>query len=162
LTLNDFHAVVAIGYALHTSAIERLHQTQDYMQKKLLSKKEKSFLQELESLLDSNGNRKILRAATESAVLPGVPYMGMFLSDIFFIAEGNKDYVKVEGVSDDSLINFSKKRMTASVINRVQSFQRVPYRLEVDNAIRAWLDSPLAINPDSFFNRSKSLESLNS
>ena len=161
LTLNDFNATVAIGFALHTSAIERLHQTQDYLQKKLLSKKEKSFIQELEGLLDTAGNKRILRQATNSAVLPGVPHLGMFLSDIFFIAEGNKDFVKVEGAPGDGLINFAKKRMTASVIQRIQTFQRVPYPFEVDNSLRAWLESPLTILPSTFFERSKLLEPPN-
>ena len=158
MAINDFNAAVAIGVALHTPSIDRLHQTADYLQKKVLSKKDKSFVQDLDALTNSSGNWKNLRATTDSAVLPGVPHLGMFLSDLFFIAEGNTDYVAVDGAPDKGLVNFAKKRMTASVIQRIQTFQRVPYRFEADPALQAWLESPLAIEPASFFERSKKLE----
>ena len=158
MAINDFNAAVAIGVALHTPSIDRLHQTADYLQKKVLSKKDKSFVQDLDALTNSSGNWKNLRATTDSAVLPGVPHLGMFLSDLFFIAEGNTDYVAVDGAHDKGLVNFAKKRMTASVIQRVQTFQRVPYRFEADYALQAWLESPLTIDPASFFERSKKLE----
>ena len=63
------------------------------------------------------------------------------------------DVIKLGG-----LVNFAKKRMTASVIQRIQTFQRVPYRFEADPALQAWLESPLTIEPASFFERSKKLE----
>ena len=51
-----------------------------------------------------------------------MPYLGVFLSDLTFIEDGNKDFVIGEGSVE--LINFEKRRKTAEVITRLQQYQR--------------------------------------
>ena len=125
--LNNFHAATAITAALHTPALARLHQTLDYLHKKVLSKKERAWLQELSDLADAASNRRALRAAQDAAILPAVPHVGLYLSDLFFIDEGNADYVPAPDGSKTELVNYAKKRLVAGVIQRILWFQSVVY-----------------------------------
>ena len=125
--LNNFHAATAITAALHTPAILRLHQTLDYLHKKVLSKKERTWFQELSDLADSASNRKALRTAQDAAILPAIPHIGLYLSDLFFIDEGNAEYVSAPADPKTELVNYAKKRLVAGVIQRIVWFQSVSY-----------------------------------
>ena len=125
--LNNFHAATAITAALHTPAILRLHQTLDYLHKKVLSKKERTWFQELSDLADSACNRKALRTAQDAAILPAIPHIGLYLSDLFFIDEGNAEYVAAPADTKTELVNYAKKRLVAGVIQHILWFQSVAY-----------------------------------
>lgn len=49
----------------------------------------------------------------------------MYLTDLTFIEDGNKDYV-----TDEGLINFDKRRKISTVIREIQQYQQTPYCLE--------------------------------
>ncbi len=51
-----------------------------------------------------------------------VPYLGLFLSDLTFISDGNQDFWK-----GTNLINFEKRVMIANVILKIQEYQSRPY-----------------------------------
>jgi son of sevenless-like protein len=56
---------------------------------------------------------------------PCIPYLGVYLTDLTFIEDGNKDYV-----TDEGLINFDKRRKISTVIREIQQYQQTPYCLE--------------------------------
>ena len=58
---------------------------------------------------------------------PCVPFLGIFLSDLTFVEEGNPDELEVEG-APTPLINFVKRRKVAEVIEKICDYQNVPYR----------------------------------
>ncbi len=60
---------------------------------------------------------------------PCLPYLGIFLSDLTFIEEGNKDTI-IAG-DGHGLINFEKRRKVAQVISRLQQYQRTPFGFHV-------------------------------
>jgi son of sevenless-like protein len=63
----------------------------------------------------------------------GIPYLGVYLTDLTFIEDGNKDFI------NDSLINFDKRRKIAQVIMEIQQYQATPYCLEEVPALRDFL-----------------------
>ena len=69
-----------------------------------------------------------LRNCLRSADPPCVPYLGMYLTDLTFIEDGNPDTV-------DGLINFVKRRLYANVIRDLQQFQFLEY--EENGCVRA-------------------------
>jgi len=64
---------------------------------------------------------------------PGIPYLGVYLTDLTFIEEGNKDFI------NGSLINFDKRRKIAQVIMEIQQYQATPYCLQEVPALREFL-----------------------
>jgi hypothetical protein len=150
--LNNFHAVLAIVCAFKSPAIGRLHATLDLFHKRFLTKKEKAFLQEAETLADSSGNWRKMRTTMEAAVPPGVPHIGIFLSDLLWIDEGNPETLP------NGLINFAKKRLIGVIIQRLRAFQQRRYAFEVVEPIRQWLDNAEVRDNDSLFDLSRKLE----
>lgn len=60
-------------------------------------------LEELKALINREKNYAELRRVLKTVPPPIIPYLGMYLTDLTFIEEGNKDVI-------DGLINFSKRR----------------------------------------------------
>jgi len=52
---------------------------------------------------------------------PTIPYLGVYLTDLTFIEEGNKNIV------DRGLVNFDKCYLIAAVIGEIQQYQRIGY-----------------------------------
>lgn len=69
----------------------------------------------------------------------GIPYLGVYLTDLTFIEDGNKDFV------NDSLINFDKRRKISQVIMEIKQYQATPYCLAEIPALRDYL-----LNLDTF------------
>ena len=76
--------------------------------------------QELERFTSTTLNFKELRTGTENSTGPCIPYLGMFLSDLTFIDEGNPSKV-------ENLINYSKWQQTARVLQKIRKFQMVEF-----------------------------------
>jgi hypothetical protein len=74
---------------------------------KILPAKTIAKFDELKAFMDTNGNFKMLRTAIHTANPPVIPYLGIYLSDLTFIEDGNPD--EVDGLQilvDLSLILF--------------------------------------------------------
>lgn len=72
--------------------------------------------------MDPSKSYKEYRQHLYRAVGACVPYLGVFLSDLTFIEDGNSDFVK-----GTDLINFEKCAMIAKVIRDIQQFQQLSY-----------------------------------
>jgi son of sevenless-like protein len=59
--------------------------------------------------------------------------LGMYLTDLTFIEDGNPDMV------DAGLINFDKRRKQAQVIKDIQQYQQTPYCLLEVPTIKSYL-----------------------
>jgi len=113
--MNNFHLVTAITSAFNTSTLLRLKWTVEK-----LPKRSKQILEELEELMNVQSSFKNYRLAIEEVEPPCIPYMGVYLTDLTFIDEGNPH--KIAG-----RINFSKCLYSHKVISTALKFKPFIY-----------------------------------
>ena len=110
---------------LDTAAVHRLKAT-----KAALPAEARTDLQEAANLVSTDGNRHAYRRALAQAAQPCVPYLGVYLTDLTFIEDGNADTIAApDGMSRPSgdsadetqqLINWRKHELYAGVIDEAR------------------------------------------
>jgi len=132
LAINSFNAMMEIFSALQSSAIHRLRNTWS-----LLPPRTWDCWDKLVHAANSEGNfqayRDKLRTCVELA-LPVIPYLGIYLTFLTFINDGNPDYIP-----GTKLINFNKWRATSSVIKEILSLQTRPLNFTPVRPIREYI-----------------------
>ncbi|KAF2070552.1 hypothetical protein CYY_008127 [Polysphondylium violaceum] len=116
--LNNFNGLYSVLAGLNSSSIYRLHHTKSLIPKTYFKKYE-----HLCKFLDNNKSQKVYREAIHSTCPPLIPYVGIYLTDLTFIEDGNKDEVK-------GLINFKKRELIFSTIMEIQQYQQQPYNIK--------------------------------
>ncbi|CCG84890.1 protein of unknown function [Taphrina deformans PYCC 5710] len=133
--LNNFSTLTAIISGLNSAPIHRLRRTWD-----LLNARVAMSAEDLNRLMNSSKNFSQYREALHSTMPACVPFLGVYLTDLTFIEDGNPNM----SVKARHLINFSKRQKTADVIRDIQQYQAVPYSLqavpEIQNYIRSCMD----------------------
>jgi len=149
--LNNFNTLMSILAGFNSAPIHRLRRTWD-----LLSSKVLGILDQLKKLMDRNKNFSNYREQLHSVNPPCVPYLGIYLTDLTFIEDGNPDRLK----SSDKLINFSKQSKTADVIREIQQYQNQVYCLQDVPELQTYLKESLErIEDDSdMYDKSLMLE----
>lgn len=92
-----------------------------------------------------------LRRLIQIAAPPLIPYPGMYLSDLLFTDEGNKDTI-------DGLINFAKFRLVSQIIRRVQQYQLTGYDLTEHLPLQKMLLEVTSLDDDTLYEISHYLE----
>jgi len=126
--LNNFNGVMEILAGLQLTSIFRLKKTWA-----AISPRTATRFNDLAKEMNRDLNYKSPRAALATANPPCIPYLGIYLTDLTFIEDGNND-LTVEG-----LINFEKRRRVASVITSIQTFQQTPYCLQALPSLQDWV-----------------------
>ncbi|KAG0265258.1 hypothetical protein BG011_005129 [Mortierella polycephala] len=138
--LNNFSMLSATMAALSQSPIHRLKRTWEQVPAKTMT----SFM-DLQTLMGVAKNWADYRVELHSVNPPCVPFVGMYLTDLVMIQDGNQDFLK----KSNHLINFYKRVKTAEVIREIQQYQSVPYCLtsvpEIQAFIRRGLDSTKSV-----------------
>ena len=67
------------------------------------------------------------RNSLNSAILPAIPHVGMFLSDLTFIEDGNVTLIDDEHKDTKTKINVMKLCKVAGIIERAEEFQATEY-----------------------------------
>ncbi|KAF9184154.1 hypothetical protein BGZ51_003518 [Haplosporangium sp. Z 767] len=133
--LNNFSMLSATMAALSQSPIHRLKRTWEQVPTRTMT----SFM-DLQALMGVAKNWAEYREELHSVNPPCVPFVGMYLTDLVMIQDGNGDFLK----KSSHLINFYKRVKTAEVIREIQQYQSVPYCLtsvpEIQAFIRRGLD----------------------
>lgn len=82
--------------------------------------------------MDPSKNFALYREALTSISGPCIPFLGVYLTDLTFIEDGNPDFMK-RGIDNhgeqNRLINYAKRMKTADVLLEIQKFQSIPYAL---------------------------------
>jgi hypothetical protein len=143
LETRNFECMMAIVESLRTSMIQRLRRTWE-----LVPKKTKTKFDELKAIVDVDENWKSLRHHVNEASAPCLPFLGIYLTDLTFIVQGNPSLRQIPGSSSGaneqaiSVINFDKYAKMAKVVGQIQRFQ-VPYRFHAVPELQSWLDAYL-------------------
>eukprot|EP00457_Paulinella_chromatophora_P000272 gb/GEZN01000272.1/.p1 GENE.gb/GEZN01000272.1/~~gb/GEZN01000272.1/.p1 ORF type:complete len:1635 (-),score=300.46 gb/GEZN01000272.1/:252-5156(-) len=98
-------------------------------------------------------NHRAFRTELGRAKRPCVPFIGIFLSDLFQVDENMKD-------KTDGMVNFHKMRLLARTIGYLKQFQVEHFHYQSVPHIQAHFDSALTktLAEDELMNRSKQLE----
>ncbi|XP_068694314.1 ras-specific guanine nucleotide-releasing factor 2-like isoform X2 [Montipora foliosa] len=128
--LHNFNSVLEISSAFMSSSIFRLKKTWEKV-----SKQTRTLIDRLQKLVSSDGRFKNMREALRCADPPCVPYLGFYLTDLAFIEDGTPNS------SENGLINFSKMRMIAQVVQEIKHYQQNKYTLEHDKKVIQYLTS---------------------
>lgn len=142
--INNLNGVNSIVSALNNSAVHRLKKSWEQV-----SQKRMKIFKELTDLVSISGNYKAMRNAILQINPPCIPYIGIYLTDLTFIEDGNKDMTR------NNLINVAKKRHIARVISNIRLLQQTPYQVIPIPCLRSKL---LTCDPimdvDALYNRS--------
>jgi len=126
---NNFNALMAIVGGLGNSSIFRMKQTWAG-----LNNKQRELFEELKELMSRQQNFQKLRAHMKNVNPPLIPYLGIFLTDLTFIEDGNPDMIE-----NGTLINWVKRRRLAAVLKDIQQYQQKPFNLEAVPFIQDYL-----------------------
>lgn len=145
--LNNFQTFQAILAALSSTPIHRLKMTQMSVDPRAMAK-----VEEWNDLMKGDQSYRKVREALVSIKPPAIPYIGIFLKDIVFIADGNPD------MTAEGLINFNKYRLLYSVIAQIQQFQQESYNFHVVQQIEHLLTSLKPVDDDTLWHMSLKCE----
>eukprot|EP01114_Cavostelium_apophysatum_P013255 TRINITY_DN3165_c0_g1_i1.p1 TRINITY_DN3165_c0_g1~~TRINITY_DN3165_c0_g1_i1.p1 ORF type:complete len:806 (+),score=184.24 TRINITY_DN3165_c0_g1_i1:117-2534(+) len=113
---NNFSSLFAVLAGLQLAPIYRLNLIEK------MSKQQQGAYENLLTLMNSKNSFKNYRTALQSAPPPKIPYLGVHLTDLVFIDEGNPDMVE-DQKTKQSLINFRKREQMFGVISTIKKFQ---------------------------------------
>jgi len=147
--LNNYNSLMAFFSAFNNSAISRLKWTIEK-----LPPSAKKFLSEIEELMSMEGSYKKYRYEIGRAIPPVIPYIGVFLSDLTFMEDGNPDNV-------GGLINFFKRRIIATVVRSVEQMQKTGYQFAALPDVQKLLKNMPTLDDEQLYERSLQLEPRN-
>ncbi|EGX53809.1 hypothetical protein AOL_s00004g468 [Orbilia oligospora ATCC 24927] len=136
--LNNFSTLTAIISALSTSPIHRLKRTWEQVPTRTIG-----ILESMRTLMGTTRNFGDYREMLHLVNPPCVPFLGVYLTDLTFIEDGNPDLIK-----STDLINFAKRAKTAEVIREIQQYQSVPYALEAVKPLQEYILSNMQAAKD--------------
>ncbi|KAJ3445578.1 ras guanine nucleotide exchange factor i-related [Anaeramoeba flamelloides] len=144
--LNNYNSLMSVLAGLTMSAVHRLKFT-----KEEIPKRYNDIIESLSDLMSTKDSYKASRDALKTSNPPCIPYLGIFLTDLTFIEEGNNDFT-------DGLINFYKRNLIAKVIKDVQIFQQKRYNFMPVMQISKFLSNFDNFDSDVLYEKSLLLE----
>ncbi|KAH9814181.1 ras guanine nucleotide exchange factor domain-containing protein [Melampsora americana] len=130
--LKNYSTLIQIVAGLTMTPVFRLRRTWE-----TISQKNLSVLNSLGQLMSPTKNYITYREMIKKVSPPCVPFIGVYLTDLTFIGDGNLDQLRER--PDE--INFDKRRKSAEVMIEMQSFQSMPYHLISVSSIANYLDA---------------------
>uniref|UniRef100_A0A182SEE8 Ras-GEF domain-containing protein n=1 Tax=Anopheles maculatus TaxID=74869 RepID=A0A182SEE8_9DIPT len=109
--INNLHSLFAVISALKSASVHRLKESW-----LLVSRKDQQQLDRLSLLFDESDNWAALRKCLNQFKLPGIPYLGIFLTDIIYI-----DLMHPSKSGEESYARESKMNNVLRVLSSYQS-----------------------------------------
>ncbi|KAJ6232182.1 ras guanine nucleotide exchange factor i-related [Anaeramoeba flamelloides] len=145
-SLNNYNGVMSVISGFENSAIWRLKYTFEEVPKRNLE-----IIQELKKELSSDNSYRYYRSLLRKVDPPCIPYLGVYLTDLTFIEEGNPNFI-------NGLINFSKRRLIYEVIFEIQNFQNKGYNLQPVQQILSFLEKLPILDEKDVYSKSLKYE----
>lgn len=131
--MNNLTGVTTILAGLQMGPVERLKKTWSAMVER--HPKSYELLQELAPIISSKFQYSNYRKYVKEMQPPAIPFLGVNLTDLTFIEDGNQDFLP-----DTHLVNFDKRNKVYQLIhNNLERFQQVPYALHAIPSIQEYL-----------------------
>eukprot|EP01087_Luapelamoeba_hula_P009404 TRINITY_DN2421_c0_g1_i5.p1 TRINITY_DN2421_c0_g1~~TRINITY_DN2421_c0_g1_i5.p1 ORF type:complete len:382 (-),score=52.20 TRINITY_DN2421_c0_g1_i5:83-1228(-) len=144
--MNNFDTLTAVVAGMTTSAVYRLKWTSEEVGRQL-----QTSLKTLEKVMSSAGAFKAYRSNLKNANPPVIPYIGIFLTDLTFVDDGNPDY-------SNNLINFTKRSLVHNIIAQIQQYQLLPYNYHPIHQIQQYIKKYPILEENEMFAKSLELE----
>jgi len=147
--LRNFSSLFAIHGALNSTPIIRLKKAWHYVPTKHCAK-----FEEFKVIFASKKNNANLRRLHRETNPPMMPYIGLYLQDLFNVEEGNQK------TKQDGSVNFARLIRLSTVIDSLLWYQNTTYKIFVDKQLQLLLSTELFLNQhlddDFLWNLSKS------
>ncbi|KAF8967114.1 ras guanine nucleotide exchange factor domain-containing protein [Flammula alnicola] len=130
--LNNFSTMIAITSGLNTPPIRRLKRTWEQVNQRFMAQ-----FGACEMTIDSNKNFTKYRSLMASVTPPCVPFIGVFLSTLTFIQDGNPDNLS------GGLVNFRKRQKASEVINDIKRWQAQPFNFQPLPSVISYINDSL-------------------
>jgi len=147
--MENFHGTVGILAAIESASVSRLKRSWE-----LVDKDKKEILSEIKSQFSAIGNWKVYRESIPQATLPAIPYIGVSLSDITFIDDGNDDLIG----SDLLLINWKKCTLFYRVLADLRKLQNGEYPFLIVPEIQEHILKTIDMDEKQLYSRSVRIE----
>jgi len=156
--LGNFSGVNQIVSGLVGAHVHRLRKTWE-----LVPPKYHQMLEELTDLMSGKGSYKALREEITTTQPPCIPFVGVYLTDLTFIEDGNPDLIKPTTSADlPMLINFNKRKLVAKTIKEIQRCQTGTYSLpmvtDLYDALKTLVELPSLLNAEQLYVKSLEVE----
>jgi son of sevenless-like protein len=144
--LNNFNGVFTICSGLGLSSIFRLKKTWPMVSEAHLAK-----FETLKKSISPDSSFAAIRSRIKNVKPPAIPYIGIYLTDLTFIEDGNPKYV-------NERINFVKCKCFAGVIRDLQTYQNTKYEFAKATELHEMLLTMIPLNDDQMYKLSLEIE----
>ncbi|KAI9365969.1 ras guanine nucleotide exchange factor domain-containing protein [Zopfochytrium polystomum] len=145
---NNFNSLMAVLSGISSSPILRLQKTY----RLILGKKAFERYQVLEGLMSSERSFSAYRQALRVANPPCIPYLGVFLRDLFYLEEANKE------TTSDGGILLPKLLLMGDIVHTIEAFQMRTYTFQPDLEIQQYILNCRLVPNDEAYDLSLKLE----
>jgi len=132
--MHNFSSAVSIVSGLDNAAVYRLKYSKMKIKQSQLDKYE-----ELRRIINPQESYKAYRNLLAKSSPPCIPHIGILLTDLVFIEDGNPDII------DSNLINFHKKRLAINNILQFNLHQTSPYNFHKVDIIQEYLEKEMRV-----------------
>jgi son of sevenless len=150
--IGDFNMCMAISSSLMNSSIHRLKHTWEMANSQLKKKYDI-----ITDQMSSNSAYMKLRTLVNERSPSCVPYLGVYLTDLVFIEDGNPSYN-----GNTNCLHWRKFNMKHDVVQRLHSLQNIGFKFKQVSDIQKYLqgifDSIVSFDDKEAFNLSLKLE----
>jgi hypothetical protein len=133
---NNFNLCQEILSGLSSAAVFRLKKTWAKFER---DKKLHDIYDMMKQMMAPTGSYKEYRSVLKNANPPCLPYLGVYLTDLTFIEDGNSNYLDIENRTD--IINFEKMRRVSVVIEKIVIYQQQPYNFTKLDSIFNYIEN---------------------